>query len=184
MWNGAPTRPVRQSQISEQQTREDDCDLEHVVGKSSEAAIGIEGISTSPLLDTGSSVSTVSQDFYQRNLSHLDLHQIDQLLKIECADGQPLPYLGNIKADIAIPGISKSTLQPCLLLVVPQTNYSATTPILLGTNFLSSLLETCGKQVASDVCRPSHTCHHGTWPCSAFLFARNSSHDTSIESLW
>ena len=121
--------------------------MEHLVGKSSEATIGIEGISTSPLLDTGSSVSTVSQDFYQRNLSHLDLHQIDQLLKIECADGQPFLYLGYIKADIAIPGISKSTLQPCLLLVVPQTNYSATTPILLGTNFLSSLLETCGKQL-------------------------------------
>lgn len=184
MWNGAPTRPVRQSQISEQQTREDDCDLEHVVGKSSEAAIGIEGISTSPLLDTGSSVSTVSQDFYQRNLSHLDLHQIDQLLKIECADGQPLPYLGNIKADIAIPGISKSTLQPCLLLVVPQTNYSATTPYCLAPTSCLPCWRSVASSLVPDVCRPSHTCHHGTWPCSAFLFARNSSHDTSIESLW
>ena len=144
---GHPQDRYTKPQISEQQTREDDCDLEHLVGKSNEAPIGIEGISTSALLDTGSSVSTVSQDFYQRNLSHLDLHQIDQLLKIECADGQPLPYLGYIKADIAIPGISKSTLQPCLLLVVPQINYSATTPVLLGTNFLSSLLETCGKQL-------------------------------------
>ena len=163
-------------QISEQQTREDDCDLEHLVGKSNDATIGIEGISRSALLDTGSSVSTVSQDFYPRCLSHLDLHQIDQLLKTECADGQPLPYLGSIKVDIAIPGISKSTLQPCLLLVVPQITALQPLDYLAPTS-----CHPCWRPVASslapDVCRPSHTCHRGTWPCAAFLFTRNSSHD-------
>ena len=44
---GHPQDRYTKPQISEQQTREDDCDLEHLVGKSNEATIGIEEISTS-----------------------------------------------------------------------------------------------------------------------------------------
>ena len=51
----------------------------------------------------------VNWDFYQQYLSLLDLHQIDQLLKIECTDGQTLPYLGYIKTDVTITEITKST---------------------------------------------------------------------------
>lgn len=102
----------------------------------------IEDVVASALLDTGSSVSTVSEDFFKTRLNHLELHDIGGLLTVECADGKPLPYLGFVKADLTVPQLTP-TAQPCLLLVVPDTQYSKTTPLLLGTNFLSRVAEDC-----------------------------------------
>ena len=45
---------------------------EELVGNSNETPIVIESLATQALLDTGSSVSTVSQPFYEANLKHLE----------------------------------------------------------------------------------------------------------------
>jgi predicted aspartyl protease len=61
-----------------------------LVGNSNEADIKVEGVATSALLDTGASVSTVSEQFYRTHLQHVELQRVDKLLKIECANGDVL----------------------------------------------------------------------------------------------
>jgi len=72
------------------------------------------------------------------------------MLKIECADGEPLPYLGYIIADIDTSiSLTDSAQRSCLFLVVPDTRYSAKTPLILGTNILNTLLGECKDKFGS-----------------------------------
>ena len=127
------TRPYRKTQEVE------------LVGSASEVEVYIEGIKVPALLDTGSTVSTVNESFYKRCLSHLELHEIKELINIECADGQPLPYFGFIEASIysgGIPELDKDTTPMYFpILVVPESNYNNSVPLLIGTNVLHHLLE-------------------------------------------
>lgn len=101
----------------------------------------IQGIPTQSLIDTGSAVSTVSRKFYETHLSDIPLQSVDKLLTLECADGTVLPYHGFIVCELQIDGISdKPETCTCLFLVVNQTNYHETVPVLIGTNILSTLL--------------------------------------------
>ena len=90
-------------------------------------------------MDTGSTVSTVSESFYRQHLT-TPLITIDRLLDIECADGQQLPYLGYIEAELQIPG--QKHQHQCILLVTPNSRYNAEVPLLLGTNILTSMMDT------------------------------------------
>ena len=63
-----------------------------LIGNSNESLVTIEGINTSALIDTGSCVSTVTKEFYEKHLNHIELQPVQGLLKIECADGNELPY--------------------------------------------------------------------------------------------
>lgn len=111
-----------------------------LVGNSNETSVTIEGINTTALIDTGSCVSTISQDFYENSLSTIEVQPMENLLKVECADGKLLPYSGFIQARLGIKGMEEVD---CLFLIVPGSNYSHTVPILLGTNILSELMDNC-----------------------------------------
>ena len=112
-----------------------------LTGTNSEVTVKINDIAVLALLDTGSTVSTVSETFYRQYLSDQAIQDLDQILHIECADGQTLPYLGYITADLELPGTSTSA-QPlhCILLVVPDSSYNRTVPLLLGTNVLTAAM--------------------------------------------
>lgn len=58
-----------------------------LVSKASEIMITIENIDCKALLDTGSTVSTINEEFYRKYLNHLELHSITDILNVECADG-------------------------------------------------------------------------------------------------
>jgi hypothetical protein len=48
----------------------------------------LEGIETGALLDTGSTVSTISESYYQQHLAcSIQLKTIKEILDIECAGG-------------------------------------------------------------------------------------------------
>ena len=69
-----------------------------MVGEVNEAAIEIECVPSTALLATGSCVSVVSETFYKEHLLNCKLNPIASIFKVECADGQALPYLGYIEA--------------------------------------------------------------------------------------
>lgn len=92
------------------------------------------------LIDTGSTVSTVSKSYYEQYLSELPLHPMTEILHIECADGGTLPYCGYIEASITSKGLPHSNLTEYPILVVPDSNYNQKVPVLLGTNILNHLL--------------------------------------------
>ena len=112
-----------------------------LVGSSNEAQVCIQGIATQALIDTGSAVSTVSRKFYDTHLSHVPMQPVTQLLTLECADGTELPYHGFIVCEVQIDGLSESPVTiNCLFLVVNETTYHESVPVLIGTNVLSILL--------------------------------------------
>ena len=124
--------------LHQQSTR----DTTGLTGTNSEVTVKINNVSAVALLDTGSTVSTVSNTFYQQYLCDEPIQQLGKILRIECADGQDMPYLGYISADLQLPGTSTSDRpQSCLFLVVPDSNYNKTVPLLLGTNVLHATMD-------------------------------------------
>lgn len=94
----------------------------------------IEGRQLPALLDTGATVSTITQSVADQ----LGLPIIENLsnLNVECANGQQLPYLGCVVANVTI---VDSLCKSCLFLVVPNAS-SSSVPVLLGTNNLEQLI--------------------------------------------
>lgn len=72
------------------------------MGSANETDIIVGGIHTQGLLDTGSTVFTISKKKYLENLSDIQLQSIQEALSIECADGNQLPYEGYIEVDLNI----------------------------------------------------------------------------------
>jgi dUTPase len=91
------------------------------------------------LIDTGSMVTTVGEEFYREKLHHLEIKDLSTALEIEGAAGQNVPYLGVIDAEIKFSGCESLM---CPVLVVQATNYNKSTPIVIGTNVLKLLQDT------------------------------------------
>jgi transposase InsO family protein len=117
-----------------------------LVGTANEVSACINGHDTRPLLDTGSTVSTMSESFYKEHLTDTPLRALSECLHIECADGQSLPYLGLVEVKLGVSGIPRSQEHDCLMLVVPDSRYSKVIPILLGTNILFRLMNDCKEE--------------------------------------
>lgn len=54
-----------------------------------------------------------------------------------------MPYLGYVESELIVPDLNLEDTLPCLLLVVADSRYNLSVPILLGTNVLSTLMERC-----------------------------------------
>jgi hypothetical protein len=52
-----------------------------------------------------------------------------------------MPYSGYISASIRSYGTQQDTLDDCLFLIVPNNNYNARVPVLIGTNIISRLMD-------------------------------------------
>lgn len=63
----------------------------------------IEGNPVNCLLDTGSQVTTIPQTFFQQNLSEYQIKPLFDLLEVEGAKGQSVPYLKYIKLSVTFP---------------------------------------------------------------------------------
>lgn len=118
-----------------------------LVGETNEVSITIGDTDTTALLDSGSCISAISYSYWKENLANnYPLQPLQDIinLKIECADGQKLPYLGYIETELKIShGLPKASPLHCLFLITPDTNYSSRTPVIIGTNILSELLQEC-----------------------------------------
>ena len=122
-----------------------DNQIDHLIGNSSEVEVSINGIPTLALLDTGSTVSTISYTFYKTHLSDHHIHSIDNMFNLRCANGSELPYSGYIEAEVDSPGLPASQSQPCLFLIVDDTVYHDKIPIIIGTNIMQTLKENAVK---------------------------------------
>lgn len=119
--------------------------LEAIVGPSCESAIVVEGISATCLIDSGSQVTIVSETFYRTNLSHVPLRTLDNELHICGAGGQTVPYLGYISVNVLpqeIVGVKASV--DTMMIVCPDTEYSARVPFIVGTNTFRLYAQMCG----------------------------------------
>ena len=114
---------------------------EYLFGEPNDTMVCVGQCVFPTLLDTGSTVSTISLaglEFMEQAI----LYQIEDILHIECADGLNLPYLGYTQTAVKIPGIEEVE-QEVVLLVVPNTRFNKAVPLLLGTNVLKTLMKSC-----------------------------------------
>ena len=74
----------------------------------------------------------------------LVIQPMEHVIRVECANGQALPYVGMAEADIGLPGCVS---QPCLLLVASDGSQTQATPLILGTNVLEHLLPSGNSKV-------------------------------------
>ncbi|XP_069115865.1 uncharacterized protein [Argopecten irradians] len=112
-----------------------------LLGTANEVSMKVRGQDTKALLDTGSTVSTISRHFHKTYLSDIHIQPLSTVLNIECADGQQLPYDGIIEVDLEVNGINGTQrVESCVLLVVPDSNYNSNVPLLIGTNIQNILM--------------------------------------------
>jgi transposase InsO family protein/dUTPase len=107
-----------------------------LVGEPNEVRGSIAGKRCTALVDSGSQVTTVAEHFYTEHLSTIELHDCKDLLRIEGASGDLIPYAGYIFAEVCLEGAQAVEVP---VLVVKTTAYNTSVPLLVGTNFLQRM---------------------------------------------
>ena len=88
-------------------------------------------------------ITTVSESCYNSLTDKPIMQGIDKLgLKVTIADGSPLRYMGYIDCAIVIPFLSNFTINVPVL-VVPDTDFNHSCPIIIGTNVIRICKESC-----------------------------------------
>ena len=106
----------------------------------------VEGILTKALLDTGATVSTVTKSFFDQHLSHLPLISLDNVLNVEVAGGNLLAYHGYVTVRVVPHGLDGAAITEGAMLVVDDTTYGKSTPVILGTNILQRIMTAIGNE--------------------------------------
>ena len=124
--------------------------FQRLIGHSNESRVTFCGIDANALVDSGSQITTITEEFYN-SLSprpHLwSLEELDLNLKVQGAGGHDIPYIGCILADVQVPFMPNCTIKVGVL-VVPATDYGLEVPIILGTNVISRCRRTCDCETA------------------------------------
>ena len=110
--------------------------LDKLVGDRNVTSIVFGGRSCRALLDTGSQVTTVTEDFVQSSLPDVPIRPVEDFLMIHGAGRQTLPYLGYIEVDICPDPDSSTEVFPVLALVLSGDPYCPTVPVIVGMNFM------------------------------------------------
>lgn len=110
--------------------------IDSLCGEINIADILLNDIPCKSLIDTGSTVSTISKSFYES--LNVPLNPIGDLLHIEAATGHTLPYTGYVECDLKIVQLNITDTSG-LFLVVPDTFFNKTVPVIVGTNLLRLL---------------------------------------------
>ena len=109
-------------------------------GRANEAKVEVNGVSTTCLVDTGATVTVVSEDFCDQ--AGLKIHPIDQLISISATGGTPIPYLGYTVATLEFPHIPNYSEEVVMLVIADTTDYAAGVPLTIGTRVIATVAET------------------------------------------
>ena len=114
-----------------------------LVGTKSTAQVTIKGKEVNCLLDTGSQVTTIPQSFYSQHLSEQEIKPLFNLLEVEGAAGQAVPYLGYVELAVTFPKelVGASVDVNTLALVIPDFEATTEPLVLIGTNTLDVLFD-------------------------------------------
>uniref|UniRef100_A0A3B3DXT9 Gypsy retrotransposon integrase-like protein 1 n=1 Tax=Oryzias melastigma TaxID=30732 RepID=A0A3B3DXT9_ORYME len=136
------TKQTQKDNLKQSSLSKPTCKLPRgLIGSKCTALVKIADIDCNCLLDTGSQVTTIPESFFKQNLSFLDIKPLHDLLEVEGAAGQPVPYLGYIELLVTFPkdflGVDMEI--STLALVVPDVGSSGQPQVLIGTNTLDAL---------------------------------------------
>ncbi|MCG8034843.1 MAG: DDE-type integrase/transposase/recombinase, partial [Candidatus Thiodiazotropha taylori] len=108
-----------------------------MIGKGNEGLIEINNVEIKALLDSGSQISTITEECLDKLDPRPELRPMDDFeLDIRSAGGHTIPYKGYVIVEVSVPFIEGITeLIP--MLVVPLTEYNENVPVIAGTNIIS-----------------------------------------------
>ncbi|MEW8545548.1 MAG: retropepsin-like aspartic protease, partial [Candidatus Thiodiazotropha sp.] len=97
---------------------------------------------TYALIDSGSMITTISEDFYNSLRPLPDLNSLSKLddFSVEGAGGHNLPYCGYIECTVEVPFLAGQSFEVPVL-VVPTTQYGLRVPVVIGTNIIRQCSE-------------------------------------------
>ena len=107
-----------------------------LVGAANEANIVVNGKNVQALIDTGSQVSTISHSFVEQHCSELDIHPVSELLRVDDAGGNAIPYLGYVNLNVNLIPTEQSCEFEVPFLVVKDTEYHSKVPVLIGVSVI------------------------------------------------
>ena len=111
-------------------------------GRENEGFVYISSVQTKALIDTGSSISTVTEAFLNTLYPKPEIRSVEDFdLEIKEAGGQTLPYHGYVRANVQVPFLADRTVTVPLP-VVPLTEYNKRVPITAGMNIISKVMPT------------------------------------------
>ena len=111
--------------------------LGRLIGKGNESIISINDVEIKALLDSGSPISTITEECFKQLHPQPEIRSLDDFeLDIRSAGGHSIPYKGYTIVEVSVPFIEGvSELIP--MLIVSQTEYSKAVPIIAGTNIIN-----------------------------------------------
>lgn len=114
-----------------------------LVGTRSTAEVTINGEKVNCLLDTGSQVTTVPHSFYEHHLAEQEIKPLHDLLEVEGANGQTVPYLGYVEMTVVFPRalLGVPIEVHTLALVVPEVKANTPSLVLIGTNTMDVMYD-------------------------------------------
>ena len=107
-----------------------------MIGDENIADVTVCCVPCKALIDTGSQITSLSQDFVNRHLTDHEVHPLSDLVKITGAGGNVLPFSGFVEIDLCMNPEFPDQTQPCLALVSLAVPYSDQVPLVIGTNVL------------------------------------------------
>jgi len=129
-----------------------------LIGKCPIATVDIAGFKVRCLVDTGSTVSTLTESFYYQFLKESTNLQTDISIKLKAANGICIPYVGYIEVDMNVMGqnllnrgvlIVKDSIDSC------TRKRKESIPGLLGMNVISAykslLVQDFGNQYTEEI---------------------------------
>ncbi|CAL9698069.1 unnamed protein product [Knipowitschia caucasica] len=126
---------------------------EGLIGPSSTVPIKVDDISCSGLMDSGSTVTIIFEDWYKANIPHVPIQPISSLA-IWGLSAESYPYSGYVVVEIEFPEDLAGVKGPItvLALVCPEPPQGHETPVVVGTNaFLFRRLFQLHKEHGSEV---------------------------------
>ena len=108
-------------------------------GRANEAPIEINGVPTTSLIDTGTTVTIINADFCEEH--GLEIHSLDRLVAIAGTGGFNVPYLGYTVATLEFPHIPHYSEEVVMLVVPDPTAYAVRVPLQVGTRVISTVIK-------------------------------------------
>lgn len=112
-----------------------------LIGSRCTAKVKIADQECNCLLDTGSQVTTIPVSFYNQRFADQPVKPLCDILQVEGAAGQAVPYLGYVEMTVTFPRefLGADFDVATLALVVPDGRSDFQSPVLIGMNTLEPL---------------------------------------------
>ena len=133
------SRTAKQSKLSTRPQYYNPDPVARMFGRANEAAVEVNGVPTTCLVDTGATVTIITAEF----CDHLGLavHSVNGLVTVSATGGTNIPYLGYTVATIEFPHIPNYSEEVVMLVINDSSHYASKVPLQIGTRVIAAVTE-------------------------------------------